>query len=454
MHISSSRLPLRRTCPTRSRGHLSRSGGRARAGLSAVALAVAVATGVAACGGSSGGGSSTGSTSSTGGTGSTTKADSSLLGPAKAATDTPVKIGWVSTGRTQAVDTSGEIRAAQAVVDYANAHLGGLRGHKIELVTCEDKSVPANAQACGNQFLREKVAAVGAGSPGQTDPWLKIVAPAGIPVGMNLVATQATLTTKNVFIWGNPLASFGTPAAFARDKKLTSAAVFVIDVPAASDPAKQLVPPFFANAGAKAEVIAIPPGTADMTPQVQTAQKNKPAMYHVIGDPTFCASAIKAIKALGITAPITALDRCIGADHGASIPGGFAGVDIIAQANVDPSTPEFKLFNAVIGAYGKNLKIDSISMSGYQGMLSLVRGVNSVPGTDVSSAAIATALHTMPPTTYALGGGADFQCNGKANSISPNICSTTGFIADADKQGTLTNFRSLDTTGIFKLGAS
>ncbi|WP_261553759.1 ABC transporter substrate-binding protein [Frankia tisae] len=449
MHISRSRLPLRRTCPTRPRGHLSRSGGHARAGLSAVALAVVVATGVAACGSSGGGGGGGG-----GSTGGAAKADSSLLGPAKAATGTPVKIGWVSTGRTQAVDTSGEIRAAQAVADYANAHLGGLRGHKIELVTCEDKSVPANAQACGNQFLREKVAAVGAGSPGQTDPWLKIVAPAGIPVGMNLVATQATLTTKNVFIWGNPLASFGTPAAFARDKKLTSAAVFVIDVPAASDPAKQLVPPFFANAGAKAEVIAIPPGTADMTPQIQTALKNKPAMYHVIGDPTFCASAIKAIKALGITAPITALDRCIGADHGASIPGGFAGVDIIAQANVDPSTPEFKLFNAVVDAYGKNLKIDSISMSGYQGMLSLVRGVNSVPGTDVSSAAIATALHTMPATTYPLGGGADFQCNGKANSVSPNICSTTGFIADADKEGTLTNFRSLDTTGIFKLGAS
>ncbi|EIV91959.1 ABC transporter substrate-binding protein [Frankia sp. QA3] len=444
MHISRSRLPLRRECPTRPRGHLSRSGGHARAGLSAVALAVAVATGVAACGGSSGGGGSTGGAA---------KADSSLLGPAKAATGTPVKVGWVSTGRTQAVDTSGEIRAAQAVVDYANAHLGGLRGHKIELVPCEDKSIPANAQACGNQFLREKVAVAAAGSPGQTDPWLKIVSPAGIPVSLNLVATQATLSTKNVFIWGNPLASFGTPAAFARDKKLTSAAVFVIDVPAASEPAKQLIPPFFANAGVKAEVIAIPPGTADMTPQVQTAQKNKPAMYHVIGDPTFCASAIKAIKALGITTPITALDRCIGADHGASIPGGFAGVDIIAQGNVDPSTPEFKLFNAVIDTYGKDLKFDAISMSGYQGMLGLVRGVNSVPGTDVSSAAIATALRTMPPTAYPLGGGATFQCNGKANSVSPNICSTTGFIADADKEGTLTDFRSLDTTGIFKLGA-
>ncbi|CAJ62170.1 MULTISPECIES: ABC transporter substrate-binding protein [Frankia] len=446
MHISSSRLPLRRACPTRSRGHLSRSGGRARAGLSAVALAVAVATGVAACGGSSGGGA--------GSTGGAAKSDSSLLGPAKAATGTPVKVGWVSTGRTQAVDTSGEIRAAQAVVDYANAHLGGLHGHKIELVPCEDKSIPASAQACGNQFLREKVSVVAAGSPGQTDPWLKIVAPAGIPVALNLVATQASLSTKDTFIWGNPLGSFGTPAAFARDKKLTSAAVFVIDVPAASEPAKQLIPPFFANAGTKAEVIAIPPGTADMTPQVQTAQKNKPAMYHVIGDPTFCASAIKAIKALGITAPITALDRCIGADHGASIPGGFSGVNIIAQANVDPSTPEFKLFDAVLKAYGKGLKFDAISMSGYQGMLGLVRGVNSVPGTDASPAAIATALHTMPPTTYPLGGGATFQCNGKANSVSPNICSTTGFIADSDKEGTLTNFRSLDTTGIFKLGAS
>ncbi|WP_261553761.1 ABC transporter substrate-binding protein [Frankia tisae] len=420
---------------------------RTRTALTGVLLATSLVA--AACGGSSGGGGG-GS-----GGGASTKADSALLGPAKAATGTPVKIGWVGTGRTQAVDASAEEKSAQAVVDYANAHLGGLRGHKIELVSCEDKSVPADAQACGNTFVREKVSAVAGGSPGQADPWIKIVSPAGIPSVLNVVATPVALATKNVFLLGNPLGPFGTAAAYAREAKLASAVVLVIDVPAASGAAKALSPAFFANAGSKAEVIAIPPGTADMTPQIQTAQKNKPQLYHVTGDPTFCASAIKAIKALGIKATITALDRCVGTDKGASIPGGFEGVKIVAQANRDPSTPEFKLYSAVVDAYGGSLKTaDPYTISGYQGMLGLVRGVNAVSGTGVTPTDIATALKTAPPAKYPLGGGATFQCNGKASTVSPNICASTGFVADASKTGELSNFRTIDATGIYKLGTS
>ncbi|WP_261574365.1 ABC transporter substrate-binding protein [Frankia gtarii] len=418
---------------------------RTRTALTGVLLATSLVA--AACGGGSSGGGSSG--------GGTVKADSALLGPAKAATGTPVKIGWIGTGRTQAVDASAEEKSAQAAADYANAHLGGLRGHQIQIVSCEDKSVPADAQACGNTFVREKVSAVAGGSPGQADPWIKIVSPAGIPTVLNLVATQTALSTKNVFLLGNPLGPFGTAAAYAREAKLSSAVVLVIDVPAASGPAKALSPIFFANAGSKAKVIAIPPGTADMTPQIQSAQKDKPALYHVTGDPTFCASAIKAIKALGIKATITALDRCVGTDKGASIPGGFEGVKIMGQANQDPTTAEYKLYSAVVDAYGKGLKTnDAYTISGYQGMLGLIRSVNAVAGTDVTPAGVAKAIQTAPATPYPIGGGATFQCNGKASPVSPNICSTTGFVADASKTGTLSNFRTIDATGIYKLGAN
>src|SRR6185369_11697403 len=145
------------------------------AGLAAVALAAA------GCGSSGGSG---------GGANGSAGADAAILGTPKAASGTPVKIGFVSTGRTPAVDTSDEIKGAQATVAYANAYLGGLRGHPIELVPCEEKGVPAAAQACGNKFLQDHVAAVAAGSPGQTDPWIQIVSPAGIPVGMDAAASS------------------------------------------------------------------------------------------------------------------------------------------------------------------------------------------------------------------------------------------------------------------------
>lgn len=379
-------------------------------------------------------------------------ANSNLLGPDNAATGAPVKIGWVSTGQTQAIDTSNEYKAAQATVAYANAKLGGLAGHPIELVVCEDKSVPAEAQTCGNRFVSEGVVAVAAGSPGQTDPWIDIIAPAGIPAVLNLASTQKVLNTEGVFVWSNPLGPFGAPAAFARDEKLDSAAVLVIDVPAASGPAKTIAPIFFANAGSSADVVAIPPGTPDMTPQVQAAETKNPKMWHIIGDPTFCSSAIKAIKTLGIEAPITAIDRCIGNDKGAAIPGGYEGVNIIAQANVDPNDAEFKLFQAVIDAYGGELTTDGNSVSGYQGMLGLIRAVNSSAPTEVTSASVLEALRTMPAAPYPLGGGATFQCDGQASQVSKNICAKSSLIADASKTGELSNFRTLNTDGIYKLG--
>src|ERR1700733_2566635 len=102
---------------------------RARSILPASLLCVTVVAATmltAACGGSSSGTKASSSSSSS-------SNDSALLGPAKAASGTPVKVGWVSTGKTEAIDTSNEIKAAQATVDYANARLGGLAGHPIKL---------------------------------------------------------------------------------------------------------------------------------------------------------------------------------------------------------------------------------------------------------------------------------------------------------------------------------
>jgi branched-chain amino acid transport system substrate-binding protein len=59
----------------------------------------------------------------------------------------------------------------------------------------------------------------------------------------------------------------------------------------------------------------------------------------------------------------------------------------------------------------------------------------------------------MPATPYPLGGGATFKCDGTAlPTISKNICSTVGFVADAAADGTLSNFKTIDATGIYKLG--
>jgi branched-chain amino acid transport system substrate-binding protein len=417
---------------------------RQRLAVPAVLLSVALIT--AACGDDSDDSGGSGDSASGGDT-------SEVLGELNEGTGEPVRVGWMSTGQTQAVDTTDEIRGAEMAVAYANAHLGGLGGRPIELVICEDKGTPAGAQACGNEFISEEVVAVSSGSSSAADAAVQVVDPAGIPFTANQAATATILGAENAFVFTNPISAFGTPAAYAREEGITTAAVLVIDVPGAAGPATALAPSFFSNADAEVEVIAIPPGTADMTPQVQSAQESEPGLYHLTGDPTFCSSALRAIRTLGIEAEITMLDRCIADDGGASVPGGYEGITVVAQAVQDPEDEQYQIYTAALEEYGDGLEDSADSRSGYAGMLGLINGVNASEPTELTSPSIIAALREMPPVPLPLGGGATYQCNGQAlTAISPNACSTASFVADADAEGQLSNYRALDAEGIYELG--
>jgi hypothetical protein len=80
-------------------------------------------------------------------------------------------------------------------------------------------------------------------------------------------------------------------------------------------------------------------------------------------------------------------------------------VTIVAEANIDPNDKEFQQFKAVIGKDGNGLGTDANVESGYQG----------------------------------------------AHHLEEH-CSTAGFVAEAAADGTLSNFTTLDATGIYKLG--
>lgn len=380
-----------------------------------------------------------------------TASASAALGPIDRATGDPVKIGWLGTGDSD--DTSESTLAATAVAGYANAYLGGLAGHSIKVVPCEDHSTTDGGRACGEKFVREGVVAVALGISSEIDNVLAATSRAGIPVMANLSGTDAVLRTPGVFALRNPLSFFGIAAGFARDNKLTSAVVLTPDVPAATDPARALAPPLFANAGSTATVLPIGLNVQDMTPQIGDLQKNDPDMWLVLGDANFCTTATIGIHKVGSKAPIVSADQCIGEDRGAAIPGGLAGVTVITQAVLDPNYPETALFNAVRTTYGEGVGASADTVGGYQAMLSLVRAINANPPAQLTAATATTAISQAPATPYPLGGGTSFRCDGKAvPQISANICSASGIIASASADGALTDFQPVDTTGIYKLG--
>jgi branched-chain amino acid transport system substrate-binding protein len=377
---------------------------------------------------------------------------SEALGPVQEATGDTVKIGYIETGQTSAVDTTDEDKAAAAVAEYANNHLGGLAGHRIEIVVCESKGTPAGAQECGSQFVRDGVVAVAGSSPGEPEGTIEQLNAGGIAFTANLMANATALAAKDVFVFGNPLSVFGTPAQYAKDNGLDRAALVVIDVPGSAGPTKTIAPLLFGNAGATADAVLVPPGTADMTPQIQAARGEDPKMWYVLGDPNFCSTAAKAFQTLAVTEPLLFDARCIGPDVANALPG-LEKMKFVSSYSTDPSDPDWPLFEAVLGEYGGDLEVSGYSITAFQGVLSLIRAVNAAAPSEVTPASVITALQTAPAVPYPLGGGITLQCNGPVAALSPNICSTGGLIADAGADGTLKNFEAVDASELYTLPA-
>ena len=72
----------------------------------------------------------------------------SALGQPNKATGTAVTIGLISDGKSDTIDNTPEIKAAQAAVSYINNYKGGLAGHPIKLEVCETKQTPTGATNC------------------------------------------------------------------------------------------------------------------------------------------------------------------------------------------------------------------------------------------------------------------------------------------------------------------
>ncbi|MCU1344224.1 MAG: putative branched-chain amino acid transport system [Acidimicrobiia bacterium] len=392
-----------------------------------------------------------------GGAAATTTSDaSSVLGTPKPATGTPVKIGFITEGKQQAIDNSSEVPAAQAAAKYANDYLGGIGGHPIVLDVCDDKQTPSGTTDCDNQMIADKVPIVLNNVTGNGDPLIKNISAAGIPLMAYQSSVQSIITSPNAYVLTNGLgAVFAGPAKIAQNNGYKRGAIFVIDVPAAADPVKQLYPLIWKNAGnIGIDIVAIAPGTADMTPQVQAELSKSPDLVQVLGDVTFCSSALKALKTLGYSKTIAIIAQCVTSTSAAGIPGGYKGMQETTVYSTDPSDAENKLYKAAMTKYAPSTDpyANGVTSGGWGVTLGLARALAGLQG-EVTTANIKTTLAAMPPTPVPLGGGVTFQCTGKQIAITPAVCATGALQATLNQAGQPDGgFKPLDVVDLLKLG--
>jgi branched-chain amino acid transport system substrate-binding protein len=160
-----------------------------------VVASVVAALALAACGG---GGSSSSSSSS----GTST--------PAKKLTGAPIKAMTVASVNTQGPPFPQILETAKVYEKWINDN-GGIAGHPLQVVTCDDRGVAPGATDCARKAVQDKVTAVVGSYTFMTEALVPVLAKSNIAwFGNCCPGTPSELTGKNSFPVGSgPLYATG-----------------------------------------------------------------------------------------------------------------------------------------------------------------------------------------------------------------------------------------------------
>ncbi|WP_018501839.1 ABC transporter substrate-binding protein [Parafrankia discariae] len=404
------------------------------------ALAAATLLGVAACGSDSG--------SDSGGSGPTTASTAipaalASYFPGKAASGDPVKIGLLNTEGGPALSDPEIGDAAVAAAEYANAHLGGIAGHPIEIDRCGILEDVASSVKCANQMVEDKVAAVVVTTTGFGESIVPIITKAGIPYVSVAGASSGEFTSKNAFMWtGGFAATLSAMATYSAEQGYKKVAAFVTDVPAATGGAAKIGVPAFKAAGVEFTVVPVTPGTADATPQVTSGLAGKPDAAILIFNSTGCTTALQALSVVNPTIPKLGITGCLDPATVDAVGDAIEGAKIFGVSSVETDDPEAQLYRTVMAKYAPKASISGYTPVGYQGMLGLIRATADLTGS-VTSGSILAALAQAKDVPLPAGTGITFTCDGKQLPGLTTVCSA-GEIVLTVKDGKGTQPETVD----------
>ena len=278
------------------------------------------------------------------------------VGTAGASTPHPatlpaVTIGLISDGGAgSSIGTAALVeQGAKAAVAYINKYNDGLEGHKVTLYICENQSTPAGGQTCANDMVQHGVVAVVEPFTGQGATEVPTITGAGIPYITLSGASTAELTTPGAYdLTGGFPAALGAMALSAKQHGLKHVTFLVSNVPAAIQGAQVLGGLVFKAAGVGFSVTPINPGTADISPQLQSAVSGGADALGMVGDVTLCGSFLQGYNTLALKLPRYVITTCQDPSilNSATLDKALAGSYI--ATTTQPSKADKALYAAVI----------------------------------------------------------------------------------------------------------
>jgi branched-chain amino acid transport system substrate-binding protein len=380
---------------------------------------------------------------SDGGGSDATLSTAELLGEPNPASGEPVKVGLIGTGADCATCSAGgalEQPAAEATVEWANEYLGGVGGHPIELVVCDNELDPSKSIDCANEMITEGVAAVVLGADSTVTGW-EVLHEAGIPViSQSTTQTAMVEDPDSTFVLQDSTAlTVEFPIGAAVEAGADKVSIMVIDTPAATDIYTDENLAKFEDAGLEVEVIPIPFGTPDMTPQAQQiVQDNPDGLVNIVGHDAFCIPAIQGLQAAGFTGSIGTISFCTTDAMREAIPSDVVDGMLLAAdaALADPSNESTQQYNAVMDEFAtSDIPGDASSANAiFSAFGALAIATAGLEG-EVTPESVIEAMRAMENQLLPGSGGRQFRCNGQAAEASPAACSASGLSATLNEDG-------------------
>jgi branched-chain amino acid transport system substrate-binding protein len=417
---------------------------RRRQWLLSIGIVGVVSVVLAACGSSS----SSSTTSST-----NSAASEAALGAPNPAKGSPVPVGLISDAGPGVSDTGNLVESgAKMATEWANEYEGGIGGHPINLIICENQGTPAGGQVCANQMVQQHVVAVTLPFTGQGPTEVPTIVGAGIPYVALSGESEQELTSPGAFdLTGGFPADLGAIALSAKAKGYKKVALLTENVPTAIEGADELGAIVFKSAGVGYVVIPVQPGTADMSPQLESAITGGASALTIVGDITDCTSFLQAYQTLSLTQPKYLIGPCIA-------PSVIQSLGSVLKGSYVPSTSatsatDAEVYAAMTRKFAPSINPDatvsSNQASGAEAVWALVNAMKGITG-PVTAASVLQQLRTAKNVPLPLSGGLTFTCDGTAIPLLKNICSSVTYIGTLTATGTVQNLVKYDTSPLFK----
>ena len=292
------------------------------------------------------------------------------------------------------------VKAAAKAMNAA----GGMNGHQVDVVTCDDQGNPNLAATCARQAKTDGVVAVvGSFDPVGTAQTLPLLKAEGIPYVGGTSVQPVDYTSSNVWAQdgGGALSSYGLIADVI-DSKCTSVSYLAIDTPltnaswAASKAAFKA-----AGISYRSNYVQYKAGAVDLSPSVSSVL-NQHAQCLIFGSTaTDGLKLVQLIRQSNSTVKLFAAYQSVGAGALSGLGSAGNGVNIVSATPLPTtSTPAMVQFRKDMTAAGYAKAEDGFSVTGWAGMQLLAYATKGLKS--VTSTALTAKLPTL--SNVAVGG--------------------------------------------------